>query len=159
MELEIRRAEGLQEEEAERQPGEWGHRSDLRKKMRAEDAGLEEQGRHRAGRRRATWASADRRDGDEGRAQGRGSREMSGRAPGARWSAARKKRRERETCVRETRERETRRGWGSLGASFRRRGDEGSVWFTANCVTLYLRLIIRIEELTLGRKVRQSVAS
>jgi hypothetical protein len=81
MELEIQRAKGLQEEEVEHQPGGWGHRSDLRKKMRAEDAGLEDQGRHRAGRRRATYASVDWRDGDEGRAQGRDNREMSGRAP------------------------------------------------------------------------------
>jgi hypothetical protein len=35
----------------------------------------------------------------------------------------------------------------------------GPVWFVANCVTLCLRLVVRIEELTLGRKVRQSVAS
>ena len=49
--------------------------------MRAEDAGLEDQGRHRAGRQRATYASVDWRDGDEGRAQGRDNREMSGRAP------------------------------------------------------------------------------
>jgi hypothetical protein len=129
MELEIRRAEGLQEKEVEHQPGGWGHRSDLRKKMRTEDAVLEEQGRHRAGRRRATWASADRRDGDEGRAQGRGSREMSGRAPGARWSAARKKRRERETRVRETRERETRLGLAGSrlpsAGRWRRQGERG----------------------------------
>jgi hypothetical protein len=37
--------------------------------------------------------------------------------------------------------------------------DEGHVWFTANCVTLCLRLVVRIEELTLVRKVRQSVTS
>jgi hypothetical protein len=35
----------------------------------------------------------------------------------------------------------------------------GPVWFVANCATLCLRLVVRIEELTLGRKVRQSVAS
>jgi hypothetical protein len=34
-----------------------------------------------------------------------------------------------------------------------------AVWFVAKCVTLCLRLGVRIEELTLGRKVRQSVAS
>jgi hypothetical protein len=33
------------------------------------------------------------------------------------------------------------------------------VWFMANCATLCLRLVVRIEELTLGRKVRQNVAS
>jgi hypothetical protein len=37
--------------------------------------------------------------------------------------------------------------------------DLGAVWFVAKCVTLCLRLVVRIEELTLGRKVRQSVAS
>jgi hypothetical protein len=35
----------------------------------------------------------------------------------------------------------------------------GSVWFVANCATFYLRLGIRIEELTLDRKIRQIVAS
>jgi hypothetical protein len=35
----------------------------------------------------------------------------------------------------------------------------GPVWFVANYATLCLRLVVRIEELTLGRKVRQSVAS
>jgi hypothetical protein len=35
----------------------------------------------------------------------------------------------------------------------------GSVWFVANYATLCLRLVVRIEELTLGRKVRQSVVS
>jgi hypothetical protein len=34
-----------------------------------------------------------------------------------------------------------------------------SVWFVAKCVTLCLRLVVRIEELTLDRKVRQSVTS
>jgi hypothetical protein len=33
------------------------------------------------------------------------------------------------------------------------------VWFVANCVTLCLKLVIRIEQLTLSRKVRQSVTS
>jgi hypothetical protein len=33
------------------------------------------------------------------------------------------------------------------------------VWFVANYATLCLRLVVQIEELTLGRKVRQSVAS
>jgi hypothetical protein len=37
--------------------------------------------------------------------------------------------------------------------------DDRPVWFVANCATLCLRLVVRIEELTLGRKVRQSVAS
>jgi hypothetical protein len=37
--------------------------------------------------------------------------------------------------------------------------DVGPVWFVANCVTLYLMLVVRIEELTLDRKVRQSVTS
>jgi hypothetical protein len=37
--------------------------------------------------------------------------------------------------------------------------DIGHVWFVANYATLCLRLVVRIEELTLGRKVRQSVAS
>jgi hypothetical protein len=37
--------------------------------------------------------------------------------------------------------------------------DLGAVWFMAKCATLCLRLVVRIEELTLGRKVRQSVAS
>jgi hypothetical protein len=32
------------------------------------------------------------------------------------------------------------------------------VWFVANYATLYLRLVVRIEELTLSRKVRKSVA-
>jgi hypothetical protein len=35
----------------------------------------------------------------------------------------------------------------------------GAVWFVTKYATLYLRLVVRIEELTLGRKVRQSVAS
>jgi hypothetical protein len=35
----------------------------------------------------------------------------------------------------------------------------GPVWFVANYATLCLRLVVQIEELTLGRKVRQSVAS
>jgi hypothetical protein len=35
--------------------------------------------------------------------------------------------------------------------------DLGSVWFVANCATLCLRLVVQIEKLTLGRKVRQSV--
>jgi hypothetical protein len=35
----------------------------------------------------------------------------------------------------------------------------GVVWFVAKYATLCLRLVVRIEELTLGRKVRQSVAS
>jgi hypothetical protein len=39
-------------------------------------------------------------------------------------------------------------GWGYLRP----------VWFVANYATLCLRLVVRIEELTLGRKVRQSVA-
>jgi hypothetical protein len=34
-----------------------------------------------------------------------------------------------------------------------------AVWFVAKCTTLCLRLVIRIEELTLDRKVRQNVAS
>jgi hypothetical protein len=34
-----------------------------------------------------------------------------------------------------------------------------SVWFTANCVTLCLRLVVRIKKLTLDRKVKKSVAS
>jgi hypothetical protein len=34
-----------------------------------------------------------------------------------------------------------------------------AVWFVAKCATLCLRLVVRIEELTLGRKVRQSVVS
>jgi hypothetical protein len=33
------------------------------------------------------------------------------------------------------------------------------VWFVANYATLCLRLVVRIEKLTLGTKVRQSVAS
>jgi hypothetical protein len=33
--------------------------------------------------------------------------------------------------------------------------DLGPVWFVANCATLCLRLVIQIEELTLGKKVRQ----
>jgi hypothetical protein len=33
------------------------------------------------------------------------------------------------------------------------------VWFVANYATLCLRLVVRIEELTLGTKVRQSVAN
>jgi hypothetical protein len=37
--------------------------------------------------------------------------------------------------------------------------DIGAVWFVAKCATLCLRLGVRIEELTLGRKVRQSVVS
>jgi hypothetical protein len=37
--------------------------------------------------------------------------------------------------------------------------DYGLVWFVANCVTLCLRLVVRIKELTLDRKVRQSVAN
>jgi hypothetical protein len=37
--------------------------------------------------------------------------------------------------------------------------DLGVVWFVAKYATLCLRLVFRIEELTLGRKVRQSVAS
>jgi hypothetical protein len=37
--------------------------------------------------------------------------------------------------------------------------DVGAVWFVAKRATLYLRLVARIEELTLGRKVWQSVAS
>jgi hypothetical protein len=39
------------------------------------------------------------------------------------------------------------------------RRDLGSVWFVANCVTLCLSLIVRIEELTLAIKVRQSMIS
>jgi hypothetical protein len=35
----------------------------------------------------------------------------------------------------------------------------GPVWFVANYATLYLRLVVRIEKLTLGIKVRQSVTS
>jgi hypothetical protein len=35
----------------------------------------------------------------------------------------------------------------------------GHVWFVANYDKLCLRLVVQIEELTLGRKVRQSVAS
>jgi hypothetical protein len=34
----------------------------------------------------------------------------------------------------------------------------GAVWFVAKCATVCLRLVVRIEELTLGRKVWQSVA-
>jgi hypothetical protein len=34
-----------------------------------------------------------------------------------------------------------------------------AVWFVANYATLCLMLVVRIEELTLGRKVRQSVAT
>jgi hypothetical protein len=34
-----------------------------------------------------------------------------------------------------------------------------TVWFVANCATFCLRLVVRIQELTLVRKVRQSVAS
>jgi hypothetical protein len=34
-----------------------------------------------------------------------------------------------------------------------------AVWFVAKCATLCLRLVVRIKELTLGTKVRQSVAS
>jgi hypothetical protein len=30
----------------------------------------------------------------------------------------------------------------------------GAVWFVAKCATICLRLVVRIEELTLGRKVR-----
>jgi hypothetical protein len=33
------------------------------------------------------------------------------------------------------------------------------VWFVANCVTFCLRLVVRIEELTLDTKVRQNVTS
>jgi hypothetical protein len=36
---------------------------------------------------------------------------------------------------------------------------DGPVWFVANYATLCLRLVVRIEELILGRKVRQSVAT
>jgi hypothetical protein len=60
----------------------------------------------------------------------------------ARWTSA------RDTCS--GRERRESCGWV---------GDLGSVWFVANYATLCLRLIVRIEQLTLGRKVRQSVAS
>jgi hypothetical protein len=35
----------------------------------------------------------------------------------------------------------------------------GAVWFVAKRATLCLRLVVRIEELTLGRKVWQRVAS
>jgi hypothetical protein len=35
----------------------------------------------------------------------------------------------------------------------------GPVWFVAKCATLCLRLVVQIEYLTLGRKVRQSVAT
>jgi hypothetical protein len=35
----------------------------------------------------------------------------------------------------------------------------GVVWFVPKYVTLCLTLVVRIEELTLGRKVRQSVAT
>jgi hypothetical protein len=35
----------------------------------------------------------------------------------------------------------------------------GHVWFVPNYATLCLRLVVQIEELTLGRKVRQSVTS
>jgi hypothetical protein len=38
-------------------------------------------------------------------------------------------------------------------------GDLGHVWFVANYATLCLRLVVQIEELTLGGKVVQSVAS
>jgi hypothetical protein len=38
-------------------------------------------------------------------------------------------------------------------------GDRGAVWFVAKRATLCLRLVVRIEELTLGKKVWQSVAS
>jgi hypothetical protein len=37
--------------------------------------------------------------------------------------------------------------------------NSGAVWFVAKRVTLCLRLVVRIEELTLGRKVWQNVAS
>jgi hypothetical protein len=37
--------------------------------------------------------------------------------------------------------------------------DVEPVWFVANCVTFCLRLVARIKELTLCRKVRQSVTS
>jgi hypothetical protein len=33
------------------------------------------------------------------------------------------------------------------------------VWFVANYVTLCLRLVVQIEELILGRKVRQNIAN
>jgi hypothetical protein len=33
------------------------------------------------------------------------------------------------------------------------------VWFVAHYVTLCLRLVVKIEELTLDRKVKQSVAN
>jgi hypothetical protein len=35
----------------------------------------------------------------------------------------------------------------------------GHVWFMANYATLCLRLVVQIEKLNLGRKVRQSLAS
>jgi hypothetical protein len=37
--------------------------------------------------------------------------------------------------------------------------DEGPVWFVANYATLCLRLVVRIEELTLGTKVWQNVVN
>jgi hypothetical protein len=39
------------------------------------------------------------------------------------------------------------------------KGVYGAVWLVAKYATLCLRLVVRIEKLTLGRKVRQSVAS
>jgi hypothetical protein len=39
------------------------------------------------------------------------------------------------------------------------RQDYRAVWFVPKCATLCLRLVVRIEELTLGRKVRQSVTT
>jgi hypothetical protein len=52
------------------------------------------------------------------------------------------------------------REWGNEhGAGGRGGGDSGPVWFVAKCVTFCLRLVVRIEQLTLGRKVRQSVAT
>jgi hypothetical protein len=35
----------------------------------------------------------------------------------------------------------------------------GAVWFVPKCATLCLRLVVRIEELTLDTKVRQSVTT
>jgi hypothetical protein len=36
---------------------------------------------------------------------------------------------------------------------------KGHVWFVAKCATLCLRLVVRIKQLTLDRKVSQSVAT
>jgi hypothetical protein len=43
--------------------------------------------------------------------------------------------------------------------AFGKEEEYGAVWFVPKCATLCLRLVVQIEKLTLGRKVRQSVAT